>query len=136
MRRLATRLRNDRGAVTAELVLVTPMALTLVLLVVQFGLWLHAQHLLDVAAVQALNAARVDDGTAHAGTAQAEHVLGTLGHRLVQTRDIDVRRGSAEVDVRIEGRCLQVVPFLTVPVAAEAHGPVEQLLPATPRRSP
>lgn len=98
----------------------------MVLLVVQFGLWLHAEHVVGAAATQALAAARVDGGTAQAGTDQAHVVLDQLGGG-VDIVHVSVARDGDSVEVRIEGRCPQVVPFLAVPVTVRVAGPVERV---------
>jgi Flp pilus assembly protein TadG len=36
--------RDESGAATTEVVLLTPVLLFLVMIVIQFGLWYHAQH--------------------------------------------------------------------------------------------
>ena len=64
-------LREDAGAGAVELVIVTPLLMLLVLGVIQFALAEQAQHVAQAAATQALAAARVQDGTAAAGQAQA-----------------------------------------------------------------
>ena len=75
-------LRGDAGAGAAELVIVTPLLMLLVLGVIQFALAEQAQHVAQAAATQALAAARVQDGTAAAGQAQAATVLSQLGGSL------------------------------------------------------
>src|SRR6266496_4198474 len=59
------RLRKDqRGASTVELVIATPVLLLLILLIAQFALYLHATHIAQAAASEALSAARVSGGNA------------------------------------------------------------------------
>jgi Flp pilus assembly protein TadG len=50
--RLAAVLRGDRGAVSVELVLATPLLLLMLLAIVQFALWSHATHIAQAAASQ------------------------------------------------------------------------------------
>ncbi|PZG45030.1 pilus assembly protein TadE, partial [Spongiactinospora gelatinilytica] len=54
---------NDRGSATAELVVVFPFVMLLILLVVQFGMWQHAVHVTEVAAAEALAVARAHGGS-------------------------------------------------------------------------
>ena len=72
--------RDERGAVTAELVIVMPLLLTMVLVIAQWTLWAHATHIAQATASEALSAARVHGGTVAAGQAHAQHVLDQLGH--------------------------------------------------------
>jgi len=125
---------TDEGAVSAELVIASPLAMFLLLLVVHFGVWLHAVHIADTAAAQALTAARAEDGTAQAGRQRAADVLAQLGDGVLHVDSIDVRRDAARgVTVRIDGASVQVVPFLRMPVQATAAGPIDQFL-APPNR--
>jgi hypothetical protein len=119
-------LAGDRGAASVEVVLATPLALTMMLLVVQFGLWLHAQHIADAAATQAVAAARVDGGTTRAGTDQAHIAVNQFGDGPLHIDWVSVSRGADQVEVRIEGRCTAVIPMFDIPVAARARGPVER----------
>ena len=50
-----------------ELVIATPLLLLLVLLIAQFALYMHATHIAQAAASEALSEARVSGGTAAAG---------------------------------------------------------------------
>lgn len=70
--------RDDRGSVSAELVIATPLLSLLLLAIVQFALWSHAAHIAQVAAAQGLAAARAQNGTSASGTASARQVLDQL----------------------------------------------------------
>lgn len=127
--RLRRLLHGDRGSVSAELVIATPLLLLMVLAIVQFALWSHATHIAQAAASQGLAAARVQNATAAQGTAGARHVLDQLGRGpLINTR-IDTRRGADAASIRVSGEASTVIPFLHLPVHAEAAGPVERFVP-------
>ena len=74
------RLRTaERGTVSAELVVVVPVLLLVLMLIAQFALWAHATHIAQAAASQALATARVHGATPADGEATARHVLAQLG---------------------------------------------------------
>lgn len=127
MTALARRLHGDRGAVTTQLVLVVPLVLLLSLLVVQFALAWHARHIAQYAAQRALAAARVEDGTAGDGQAQARHSIDTLGARILTRPTVTVDRTPARTSVRVEGSVIPVVPGMHLHVAGTASGPTERL---------
>lgn len=118
-------LRGDSGAATVELVVATPLLLLMLMVIVQFALWSHAEHVAQAAASQALAAARVDGGTTAAGAGQARRLLADLAGGPLENPDVDVARSATAVTVRISGTATAVVPFLKLPVRAEAAGPVE-----------
>jgi len=67
--------KTERGIVSLELALVAPVLMLLVLGVLQFGLWYHAQQVAQGAAVEGARVAAAEDGTAAAGRARAIEIL-------------------------------------------------------------
>lgn len=129
-RTLLRRLRADeRGAGTAELVIATPLLLLLVLLIAQFALYLHAAHIAQAAASEALSAARVSGGTTAAGNAEGQRLLTQLGDGPLGEASVDVQRNDSQAIVTITGTVTNVIPFMTFTVHAEAVGPVEKFEP-------
>jgi Flp pilus assembly protein TadG len=127
--RIRQRLRGDRGAVTVELVIATPLLLLILLAIVQFALWSHATHIAQAAASQGLAAARVQNGTAAAGSASAQQMLDQLAQGPLTDASVSADRTATSASVRISGTATSVIPFLTLPVHAEAAGPVERFVP-------
>lgn len=125
--RLRRVLRGDRGSASAELVLATPLLLFMV--IVQFALWSHATHIAQAAAARGLAAARVQDATAAQGDATARHLLDQLGHGPLTHARIDAARSGDAVSVQVSGDTTAMIPFLRLPVHAEATGPVEKFIP-------
>ena len=123
------RVDGERGAATAETVVVIPAVLLLVLLIVQFAVWQHAVHVARAAAEQALAAARVQDGTAEDGRAAAEQLLDRTGRGPLVAAVISVDRGAVTVTVTVDATAEQVVPGLRLPVHARVVGAAE---PAPP----
>jgi Flp pilus assembly protein TadG len=121
--------RQQSGAVSAELVIVTPLLMLLVLLVVQFALWQHAQHIAEAAAQRGVQTARLEGGTDAQGYAAAETATSQLGANLLVDPTVTVSRGGGVVHVEISGTAEPVVPFLSLPVHAVVNGPVERFTP-------
>ncbi|CRK57640.1 putative membrane protein [Alloactinosynnema sp. L-07] len=119
---------SDRGAVSAELALVTPLLLLLLLLIVQFALWSHATHIAQAAASAGLAAARAQDGTAAAGSAAARRMLDDLANGPLDAPNVSVHRDTTTATVHVSGTASAVVPFLRLPVHAEAIGPAERFV--------
>jgi hypothetical protein len=100
--------------------------LTLILFMAQFAIYLHATHIAQAAASQALSPARVSGGSASAGNAEAHRVLKQLGGGPLRDPQVAVQRGTIQASVTITGTATSVVPFVTLSVHAEATGPVER----------
>lgn len=124
-------LRGDRGAVSTQLVLVVPALLLLALLVVQFALVWHARHIAQYAAQRGLAAARVEDGTAADGQAQARQSLTELGSRVLTAPSVSVDRTATETAVRVDGKVIPVVPGLVLHASGTASGPTERITAPT-----
>jgi len=121
-------LRGERGAVSAELVIATPLLVLVLLAIVQFALWSHATHIAQAAASHGLATARAQNGTSAAGTAGARQILDQLAAGPLRGATVSVERGAASASVRISGTATPVVPWLSLPVHAEAVGPVERFV--------
>ena len=131
--------RDERGAATAELVLVMPLLFLLILLIAQFTLYLHASHIAQAAASEALSVTRVEGGTVDAGQTDAQRILSQLASGPLQDPHVTVTRNAINVTVQIDGAVTAVVPFLHLTVSGEADGAVERFVPAdavTPSSQP
>ncbi|OKI19225.1 pilus assembly protein TadE [Saccharothrix sp. CB00851] len=127
--RVRRALRGDRGSVSAELVIATPLLLLMLMAIVQFALWSHATHIAQAAASQGLAVARSQNGTAAAGTSSARQLLDQLASGPLTGSAVTSDRSAASASVRVSGTATSVVPFLSLPVHAEAVGPVERFVP-------
>ena len=123
--------RRDDGAATAETVVAMPLLMLLILLVVQFGVWAHSIHVAQATATEALAAARADGATAADGRQRAEQVRAQIGRRMLANTRISVSRGVDMVQVDVTGTAPRVIPlpFLHLPVRAQAVGAVERFRP-------
>ena len=117
---------SERGSATTEVVLLTPVLLFLVMLVVQFGLWYHAEHVAQAAAQEGVRTARLEGSTADAGRTRAADFLANLGSTIVQEPVVTATRDADTASVSVQGRAVAVVPGFSLPVKASASSPVER----------
>ncbi len=120
------RWRSDHGASAAETVIATPLLLLLILLIVQFALAWHAQHIAQTAASRALATARAQGSSAAAGRAQAAATLRALGHSVLLDPHVTVERTGRTAVIDVRGWVEPVLPGLHLPVSAHAAGAVER----------
>ena len=126
------RLRTDqRGAGATEIVIITPLLLFMIMLIAQFALYMHASHIAQAAASEALSAARVSGGSAAAGTTEGQQVLAQLGNSPLHATSVNVVRGNTQASVTITGTVVNVIPFMDLTVHAEAVGPIDKFTPPT-----
>jgi len=123
--------RSERGAATAELVIAAPLLLLLIVLVIQFALYLHAAHVAQAVANQAMTAARLQGGSTAAGQSEAASVLAQLGHGLLIDPHVAVTRTATLAQASVTAQVEAVVPFWHVGVHATVAGPVEAFRTAT-----
>ncbi|QKV80709.1 TadE/TadG family type IV pilus assembly protein [Amycolatopsis sp. Hca4] len=131
-RRVCRALPGERGAVTAELVIATPLLLVALLAIIQFALWSHATHVAQAAAAEALAAARVQNGTATAGHAAGRQLLDDLAQGPLRSSQIAVERTSTSASASVQGEAVAVLPGMHLHVHAEAAGGVERFVPDVP----
>ncbi|GAB2790664.1 TadE/TadG family type IV pilus assembly protein [Amycolatopsis magusensis] len=129
--RVRRALRGDRGEVTVELVIATPLLLLALLAITQFALWSHATHAAQAAASHALAAARTQDGTTSAGHAAGQRLLDDLAAGPLREPNLAVSRGATAVSVSIRGEAAAVLPCVHLHVHAEASGEIERFVPDT-----
>lgn len=116
----------DRGAATTEIVLLTPVLLFLLLVIIQFGLWYHAQHVANAAAEQGVASSRAFSGSAEEGRERAEEFLAAAAPTLVEGAVVESDRSGDVATVEVSGTAVALIPGLTLSVRAEASSPVER----------
>lgn len=114
------------GSSTTELVLLMPVVLLLVMIVVQFGLWMHARQVVLSAAQEALSVAQQLDATSDAGHSRAEEFLAQAGG--VRDAAVVVDRELTTATASVTGTTPAVVPGLSLGVSAVVEGPVERFV--------
>ena len=119
--------RDERGAVAAELVIATPLLLLLIMGVIQFALWQHATHVAEAAAQQGLSVGRLQGETAAAGRAESQAVLAQVGTGVLAAPTVSATKTTATTTVIVTGRAVSVVGLFALPVRAVASGPSEEL---------
>ena len=101
-RRVGCALKHDeRGAVSAELVIATPLLLLLIMGVIQFALWEHAEHIASAVAQQGVAVGRLQGETAAGGQAQAQSVLNQLGPSVLADAHITATRTGATTTITV-----------------------------------
>ncbi|MDP8931785.1 MAG: pilus assembly protein [Actinomycetota bacterium] len=131
MRPLAGVRSDQTGSSTTELVLLMPVVLLLVLLIVQFGLWLHARQVVATAAQEGAATAQKERGTAGAGRARAEAFLAEAGG--IRSPQVQAQRSDTSARVSVQGVAPAALPGMAFDVEAIAEGPVERFVPEPQR---
>ena len=117
--------RDDRGSAEHALVIVS--TLTLVMLVMHASLFWYGQIVATRAAHQALDEARVLNGTEAAGEDIGGQLLDQTGVLVNPT--VSVTRTDTDATATVQGEALSMLPGLTLTVTATASGPVERIDP-------
>lgn len=120
----------DAGSSTVELVITMPALLLGVFAVMQFGLWMHAQHVAQAAARDGVAVARAYDGTERAAHDRAAASLDTFGPTILRDPSIDVVRTGEEATVTVTGKATSILGIFSLGVQEQASGPVERFVPA------
>lgn len=118
--------RDERGEAVTETVIIVPALLLLIMVVIQFGLWYHAQHVVQAAAQEGARAARAEGATADDGLDRATAFVARVGGDSVKGPEVTSERSADAVTVRVAGKAPAVVPGLRLGVRAAAVSPVEE----------
>ena len=98
----------------------------LLLVCVQFCLWMHAVQVAQVAASQGDRVARAFGGGPSAGISAAQKVLRGPGSDVTDSGvSVTVLPGDSEW-LQVSGHALSIVPGLSFAVSASATGPIQQ----------
>ncbi len=124
-----TRRSGERGVTSTELVVITPVLLTLILLVVQVGLYFHASHIALAAAEEGARSARSLHGSATAGQARARRFVDALGSGLIRSPVVTASRTPTTARVEVRGQVAGVIPGLRLVVDRVVESPTERFVP-------
>ena len=125
------RLRGDDGGTTSiTFVMVFPVILTLVLIVVQGGLWWWARDVALTAAREGASEARSYQSTPQQGARQADIVLEQFGTGLHVRPSKEQPVAHAEVKVTVYVQAQSVLPFVSGAwITSAVTSPKETWLP-------
>lgn len=127
-------MRRERGSVAVELAVVAPALMLLVLGVLQFGLWYHAQNVVQTAAQEGARTAAAEEGTAEGGRTRALEVLADGLGQAAESQDAiaSLDQDAAQVVVTAEMPGLLPIPGLrSFTLSSEATAFRERFRPAT-----
>jgi Flp pilus assembly protein TadG len=123
---------RQRGGATVELVLTVPVLLLLVMLIVQLGLYWHANHVAQAAAQEGVRAARMTDGNAQTGRERAQAFVTSAAPTLLHDVGITATRDNQTATVHVHATVQAVVPGLSLAVDVESRSPTEHFQGAAP----
>jgi TadE-like protein len=113
----------DRGSATVETAVIVPVAMVVVMLVVQMCLWAHAGTLVQGAANVGDQAATSLGGSPATGVVEARQELIATGREVVTAPSVQVQQLSGgQVEVTVSGDAESIIPWLHLPVSATRIG--------------
>jgi Flp pilus assembly protein TadG len=117
---------DEHGEAVTETVILVPVLLLLVTVVIQFGLWYHAQHVVQAAAQEGARGARAYGATPDDGVERASAFLRRAAGASVQAIDVTTESTADRVSVWVRGEAPAVLPGLRLQVGAVATSPLER----------
>ena len=118
----------ERGEVTTT-VLVAPIAMLLILVVVQAALVFHAQALVDAAAQDGAQAGQGESAAEEVIHSTVRSVIGTSAGSLLSDVDVSVRADPARLSVTVQAAVKSLIPGYSPTVSSTAAGPREIFVP-------
>ena len=106
-----------------ESVVLVPVAMMVILLVVQICLWAHAATLVQSAATTGEQAATSLGGSSTAGQIAAQAELSLTAHSVIVDPSVRSRDPSGQVvEIEVSGTAESIIPWLHLPVSATRDG--------------
>lgn len=121
------RLRGERGQ--TELVIVFPVAMLIILLLLQTALWFLARSIASDAAQDGARAAAVVGGSASAAKTAATVDLSQLAGPMLSGASVFAARNGESAAVTVTGRAESILPGWSLSVSATATEPIEEFHP-------
>ncbi|MCU1395612.1 MAG: putative rane protein [Ilumatobacteraceae bacterium] len=121
--------RPDRGEASAQIVVLTPLLILLVLLGVQSAIWFHAANVASAAASQGAAAG----APLGAGAAAAQDAASQTLHDLGSTGSPSATATAELVTVVVRVSVPRIVPFFPDSVERTAVEPKERFVPESDR---
>jgi hypothetical protein len=116
-------IRKQDGSTVVESVVLVPIAMLIVLIVVQMCLWAHAASLVQNAATAGDQAATALDGSPMTGASTARAELAATAGPVVVDPTVQVLvLGGGTVEVKVSGSTETIIPWLRLPVSATGDG--------------
>ena len=109
-----------------EAIVVVPAVMLVLLVVIQFALWAHAAQVVQLAASEGDQAARMMGGGAAAGRAQVDSVLSASASGVTSVSASVSILPTDQARVTVTGRAVAVLPWMVLSVSATQNGPVQE----------
>jgi len=105
---------------------ILPVLLLVVLTLVQFGVWYHANAVAKAAVAEAARAARAEGATDEDGRSRGSEFLAQAARTIVVDPQLTVSRDAEAVHVELRAVAANVIPGLRLPIRAVAQSPLER----------
>lgn len=116
---------RERGSVTAELAIATPLLILLLMFIVQFGVIWSAQQAAQTAASAAVNAARAQGANPATGQARGEATLKQVAGGELPDASVSVSYFGTQATVVVTGHPQSLIPGWHPQVTAQISAPIE-----------
>lgn len=123
---------RERGEVTTT-VLVVPIAIFVVLLVIQAALVSHAQSIVDAAAQDGAHAGQGVSGTEEEALAAAQSIVGAYAGNLLSNIDISSNASRSQLSVTVNAKVKSLIPGFAPTISSTAAGSREVFIPVNRR---
>ena len=117
---------QDRGSVSLEMIVLTPVLLVLLFAAIQIALNSHARNIALAAAQDAARADGAYQSSPGAGQDAAAAFLAQTGDGLGNPA-VAISNTGTEVHATVTGHAISIVPFLSWTVSQSASSPIEQV---------
>jgi Flp pilus assembly protein TadG len=112
--------------VAVEAIVIIPALMLVLLVVIQFALWAHAEQVVQLAASDGDQAARTMGSGPAAGRAQVDSVLSASAATVTSVSASMSILPTDQARVTVTGRAVAILPWMVLSVSATQSGPVQE----------
>lgn len=120
--------KDERGSLTLETVIITPVLLLVLMLTVQLALVMHSQSGAQAAAEEGAARARALDGTTGDAQRQAQRFMSELAGGTVTNTSVTANRTAEQATVTVNATVKRIAPFIPLDISRSSTGPVERFV--------
>jgi Flp pilus assembly protein TadG len=127
------RLRGDEGSATTELVIIAPVLVSMIVLVIQFGLYFHASSVASAAAQEGAGTAAVfdnDGGRVAHGEQEARDFVRTMAPELLTNVRVEggIADGGDSVRMTVTAEVVDIFAVPGVDMDLDVHEAAESVI--------
>jgi Flp pilus assembly protein TadG len=118
---------RQQGGTSVEVALLVPVAMLLILFVLQVCLWAHAANIVSAAASEGAQSASINGGSSSAALDSAQALIHSSGGSVARAPSVTVVRDAGDVvEVEVAATAESIIPWMHLRVDATRGAAIQE----------